>query len=51
MKKYKLYHSEAGYKCKVNYNELKFLFNVADDLSVAALNDFIKSTGYYIMEL
>ena len=48
---YKLYHLEYGYKCRVIYPELVFLFGIPEDMTPDAINDFIKSTGYYVTDL
>ena len=51
MKKYKLYTAEGLYKCKVNYQELIFLFGIAEALSVDEINDALKTNNYYIRDL
>lgn len=49
MTKFKLYHRETGYKCKVNTQEILFLFGIdSDDLET--INNYLinNQTGYYI---
>ena len=45
---YKLYHLENGYKCKVIYPELVFLFGISENMTIDAINAFITQYGYNI---
>lgn len=50
MGNYKLYSRETGYKCKINLEELKFLFGYNGECNADAINIFLTNneTGYYI---
>ena len=46
----KLYNRETGYKCKVNKNELIFLFGYTGDFDRDNINIFLANihAGYYV---
>lgn len=46
----KLYNN-AGYKCRVNSEELKFLFDYVGDFETEKINKYLKeiNSGYYII--
>lgn len=50
MEKFRLYNKEHGYKCRVNRQELAFLFGIADGLTVDEINAELSAigAGYYI---
>ena len=49
MKTFKLYHTARGYLCKVNTNEIAFLFGItetdADTINILLSQE---NSGYYI---
>lgn len=45
---YKLYHLENGYKCRVIYPELVFLFGIPENMTPDEINTFIAPYGYNI---
>lgn len=47
---YKLYHTAAGYKCKVNIDELIFLFNIPAGADFKTINELLKPHNYYIID-
>lgn len=47
MTKYKLYHRESGYKCRVILAELVFLFNI-ESQDIDEINIELVATNYYI---
>ena len=47
-KTYKLYHTEAGYKCQVNEKEIAFLFGTDATGTIDTINNVINKYGYYI---
>ena len=47
MKTYKLYNN-AGYKCRVNIQELIFLFGINENATTEQINQVLKTQGYYI---
>ena len=47
MKIYKLYNN-TGYRCRVNIQELKFLFGIQENDTPEQINQVLKTQGYYI---
>lgn len=47
-KTYKLYHTEAGYKCQVNEKEIAFLFGTDATGTIEEINNTLNLYGYYI---
>lgn len=48
MKTYYLYHTEAGYKCRVNIEELVFLFNIPAGAEDQEINNILIKYNYYV---
>lgn len=49
MIKYKLYHRENGYRCRVILQELIFLFDIKNT-DIDNINIELAATNYYITE-
>lgn len=49
MNKYKLYHRENGYKCRVTLQEIIFLFDIQSQ-DIDEINIELAATNYYITE-
>jgi len=50
MNTYKLYHTAAGYRCKVNMQELTFLFNIPPAADIETINELLKPFNYYVID-
>lgn len=50
METFKLYHRDAGYKCRVNRKEIAFLFGIDENLTPEQINLELAQiqAGYYI---
>ena len=45
---YKLYHNKTGYKCRMNYQELIFIFEIKENLTLPEINRILNTFNYHV---